>query len=677
MPDRGPALLCSAPCNQPDSSPPRMRRLARNCRGCTIAQKATAPRALESPQLLEYNRDRGSTRMVGLRGKIMGGYVLITALALVVSTWAAINYVRLSGQLNTMMVQNYRSVVAASHLVAELERQDSAGLLILLGGREAESLLAAARNEFLGWLARAEANITLPGEGEVVGRIRARYLDYWSGLDSVLREVRERGLSPEAASTAYRVRVLPYFNAARQACWDLFRINDEAMVAVQARVNAASTRGGWSVLAGGLAGVALAVLLGFTVSEVIVRPVRLLSRSARRVGEGHLEESIAVRTRDEVGRLAAEFNAMVEKVREVRASDVAQLAASRRKLQAVVDAISDGLVVTDRTLRIESANPVAREVLGWKNDPGTGRPFSEVAGDARLVELVERQVKEPSCHEGEEPCPPVLVEHKQERGSRFYLADAAAVPGEGGVLGVVLLLRDVTAMEEAERARSQFMSAVSHELRTPLASLTMGVGLLAESKVLRQSPREAELVDILKEDSRRLARLVDELFEIARLRVGRLPFTFVELEVGELVEAATLPFVAHAEAKGVALRREVPAGLPRVRADREKVIWVISNLVANALRYTPGGGRITVSAQGRGGRAYISVEDTGMGIPKEKHEVIFEPYAQLEDRAKGGAGLGLAISRDIVRAHGGSLRVESEPGKGSRFTFSLPVEARK
>ncbi|MEW5936065.1 MAG: ATP-binding protein, partial [Bacillota bacterium] len=107
----------------------------------------------------------------------------------------------------------------------------------------------------------------------------------------------------------------------------------------------------------------------------------------------------------------------------------------------------------------------------------------------------------------------------------------------------------------------------------------------------------------------------------------------------------------------------------------EKVTWVISNLVSNALRYTPRGGRITVSAEQRGDRVYISVEDTGIGIPKEKQETIFEPYTQLEDRARGGAGLGLAISRDIVRAHGGRLVVESEPGKGSRFTFSLPVEA--
>jgi len=608
-----------------------------------------------------------------LRGRIMGGYVLITALALVVGMWSAFNYVRFSGQLNAMMVQNYRSVVAATHMVAALERQDSAALMLLLGDPESRALFERARTDFLGWLARAEDNVTLPGEGEVVARIRARYLDYCRALETIWGD-RDHALPADTVSAAYRGLVLPRFDAARQACWELFAMNDQAMSSVQARMTAASARAAWSTLLVGVMALVMAVVLGFTVSEVIARPVRRLAESARRVGEGHLDETIEVRGRDEVGLLAAEFNAMVEKLREVRASNVARLAASRRKLEAVIDAIGDGLVVTDTALRIESANPVAQEVFGWKGDDLAGRPFSHVVHDARLVELVEREAARASSPPDGEPSEPVLVEHARGGRRRCYLAEATAVRLGEEVLGVVLLLRDVTAVEEVERSRSRFMSAISHELRTPLASLTMGIGLLAESKVLRGCPREAELVDILKEDSRRLSRLVDELFELSRLQSGQLPLSFTRVEVAEMIESATLPFVAQAEAQGVELRREVPAGLPAVRADREKVTWVISNLVANALRYTPAGGRIAVSAEPHGAMVYVSVADTGIGIPREKQEAIFQPYVQLEDRAGGGAGLGLAISRDIVRAHGGRLFVESEPGRGSKFTFSLPVE---
>jgi len=659
---------------------------------------------------MEAGSGRSFAMKASLRGKIMGGYVIITALALVVGMWSAYNYVRFSGQLNAMMVQNYRSVVAASHLVAALERQDSAALLLLLGDRQAEALFERARVDFLGWLARARDNVTLPGEGEVVARIQSRYLDYSAALAAVAARVREGTLSADAISSVYRQEVLPRFDAAREACWELFALNDGAMRQVQDRMTAASHRAAWSTLLVGVVALVLAVVLGFTVSEVIARPVRRLAESARRVGEGHLDETIPAAGDDEVGLLASEFNAMVEKLREVRASDVARLAASQRKLQAVMEAIGDGMVVTDTALRIESVNPVAREVLGWRGEDVLGRPFAEVVRDARLVELVEREVspgpggttpaagqagspggeagparegadsaaggwpggagKGPAGGEGGA----VLVEHWRDGVRRFYLAEASAVRHRGEVLGVVLLLRDVTAIEEAERSRSQFMSAISHELRTPLASLTMGIGLLAESKALRGCRREAELVDILKEDSRRLARLVDELFEISRLQSGQLPLSFARVGVADMIEAATLPFLAQAEAQKVELRREVPADLPPVRADREKVIWVISNLVSNALRYTPAGGKVTVSAELHGGRVYVSVADTGIGIPREKQDVIFEPYVQLEDRARGGAGLGLAIARDIVRAHGGRLFVESEPGKGSKFTFSLPVE---
>lgn len=615
-----------------------------------------------------------------LRGKIMGGYVLITALALAMGMWSAFNYVRFSAQLNAMMVQNYRSVVAASHLVAALERQDSAALLLLLGDTEARALWERAQADFLGWLARAEDNITLPGEGEVVARIRTRYLEYaraLEGLQAISRGMGTgpgAGAGPGAVSALYRREVLPRFDATREACWDLFRINDEAMSAVQSRMTVAGHRAAWSTLAVGVAAMLMAVVLGFTVSEVIARPVRRLAESARRVGEGHLDEDIEVRSGDEVGVLAAEFNAMVRHLREVRASNVARLLAGRRKLEAVIEAIGDGLVVMDTGLRVESANPVARQVLGWKGEEVQGQDFSRVAGDARLVALVEREAgRAPAAAEGVSP-EPVLVECTRGDRHRFYLAEATAVRHGEEILGVVLLLRDVTAVEEVERSRSRFMSAVSHELRTPLASLTMGIGLLAESKVLRASPREAELVDILKEDSRRLSRLVDDLFEISRVQSGQLRLNLARVEVAEMVDAAVRPFTAQAEAQKVELRREVPAGLPPVRADREKVTWVISNLVDNALRYTPAGGRVTVSAEAHGAMVYITVADTGMGIPREKQEAIFQPYVQLEDRAAGGAGLGLAIARDMVRAHGGRLSLESEPGRGSRFTFSLPAE---
>jgi signal transduction histidine kinase len=248
------------------------------------------------------------------------------------------------------------------------------------------------------------------------------------------------------------------------------------------------------------------------------------------------------------------------------------------------------------------------------------------------------------------------------------------VRSQGGLVGRVLLLRDITAAEEGEHAKSQFMSAVSHELRTPLTSITMGIGLLAESKDILKNERERELVDILVADARRLSKLVDDLFEVARLQKGQLPLTFSKVDVAELVNEVVKPFTQQSECRGVGLLVDLPAGLPPARADAEKLAWVLSNLVGNALRYTPAGGTITISAQQHASKLYVSVADTGEGIPKDKQEAIFEPYVQVGTDRKGGAGLGLSISRDLIRAHGGRIWVESEPGKGSTFTFSLSID---
>ncbi|HEY3313795.1 MAG TPA: ATP-binding protein [Bacillota bacterium] len=602
-----------------------------------------------------------------LRAKIMGGYVLITVLALLVGTLSALNYVRFTRDLDAIMVRNYRSVIAAGNLVASLERQDSAALLMLMGDQESRSLFEQAKVEFMEWLARAQDNVTEPGEGEAVASIRAGFVNYTRSIGQLEQTVGSGGMTGGTAVATYRREVLPHFNATRQACQELLRINDEAMRAKQARTAAASGRAVWSTIGVAASALLLAVVLGSTLSSLIAQPIRRLAEFARRVGEGHLDESLVIKSDDEVGVLSTEFGRMLEHLRELRASDVAQLTATRLKLGAVIESISDGLVVMDTDSRIESANRVANRVFGWHEGEVAGLPFAEAVEDPRLKDLITRATA------GSADRAPLAVEATDNGKKRYYHAEATIIRHQGKSLGIVLLMRDVTAVEEEDRARSRFMSAISHELRTPLASLVMGTGLLAESRTLKDSPRDVELVEIIQEDSRRLDRLVDELFALTRLQMGQVPLRFAEEDVAAMVDLATKPFLPQAETAGVELVRDVPDGFPPVRADRDKVAWVLSNLLGNALRYAPAGGRVRISAELHGSMAYLTVEDDGPGIPKESQEAIFEPFVQLDPAKKGGAGLGLPVSRDIVRAHGGRIWVDSEVGRGSKFTFSLPV----
>jgi NtrC-family two-component system sensor histidine kinase KinB len=200
--------------------------------------------------------------------------------------------------------------------------------------------------------------------------------------------------------------------------------------------------------------------------------------------------------------------------------------------------------------------------------------------------------------------------------------------------------------------------------------MEMSIGLLRESNQL--SPRQEELLQTAYEELRRLQALVNDLLDLSKIEAGRLVLEFKPVDVNTLVAGALEPFAAQAEKQGVTLHNEVSADMGQVSADANKIVWVLTNLIGNALRYSPSDGQVTVSASGGKDAIYISVADDGPGIPPEYQSKIFDKFVQVNGSQSGGTGLGLAISREFVRSHGGTIWVESEPGQGSTFTFTLP-----
>jgi NtrC-family two-component system sensor histidine kinase KinB len=242
------------------------------------------------------------------------------------------------------------------------------------------------------------------------------------------------------------------------------------------------------------------------------------------------------------------------------------------------------------------------------------------------------------------------------------------------MLGVILLLRDVTKFRELDRMKSEFVATASHELKTPLTSIGMSIELLQERAHEKLDERERELLDAASEDVERLRRLVLDLLDLSKIEAGKIELEFASVSVRALFDEALDAMAVQAEQDGVALTAEAADDLPDVRADASKTIWVLTNLIANALRHTDAGGRVELSADRAGSKVHVAVRDTGEGIPYEYQAKIFDKFVQVGgERSVGGSGLGLAIAKEIVRAHGGSIWVESVPGQGATFTFTLPV----
>jgi NtrC-family two-component system sensor histidine kinase KinB len=356
--------------------------------------------------------------------------------------------------------------------------------------------------------------------------------------------------------------------------------------------------------------------------------------------------------------------------------NVERVVAETRKSEAVLRSIDDGIVVVDTQLVITDMNPTAGRMLGVDSKQSSGKHFLEVAGDQHLLGFVRAAAESgeaPAIEEGAN----ILVVGDGDAARHYMYAVTAVVSEDGAMLGVVVVLRDVTRLRQLDRLKSEFLMTASHELRTPLQSLGMSVDLLQEGAAGRLTEKERQLLDAAHEEVQRLRSLVTDLLDLSKIEAGKVHMDLVPASASLLVDKAIAVLRTQAEAQGVTLTGDVPHGLPDALADANKITWVLTNLVANALRYVSTGGHVRVSAEQVGGWVHFSVADDGEGIPEEYLSRIFDKFVQVEGgRPAGGTGLGLAICREIVRAHRGTIWVQSTPGKGSVFTFALPASPR-
>jgi NtrC-family two-component system sensor histidine kinase KinB len=317
---------------------------------------------------------------------------------------------------------------------------------------------------------------------------------------------------------------------------------------------------------------------------------------------------------------------------------------------------------------------MAGTILQVEPEKAFHKHFLEVVKSERLFNYIKQSIES-----GE----PARIEEKQrvltaerEGGKHHFQFSVTPVHGRGAsLIGVVLLLRDVTRLTELDRLKSEFVMTASHELRTPLTSIGMSIDLLLESAPKKLEAKEQQLLSAAHEDLQRLKVLVNNLLDLSKIEAGKMEMEFSSQSLPPLLEKVVQSFKIQAEQKGVAFSFSFPEGLPKVKADANKVSWVLTNLVANALHFTPRGGNIQLSAERFGPFIQISVQDDGPGIPYEYQSKIFDKFVQVKsDQVLGGSGLGLAICKEIVRAHGGTIWVDSAPGAGSTFHFTLPAE---
>lgn len=333
--------------------------------------------------------------------------------------------------------------------------------------------------------------------------------------------------------------------------------------------------------------------------------------------------------------------------------------------------LPEAAILTDLQCRIMACNALAKELLGNKGEDIRGRRIQDFLNSPLLINLLDEAVmftRIPALnHENS------IIELTIKGKKKYYKISMNLFELQTPKSKALLFtLTDITILKEIEQHKSDFFAAASHEFRTPLTSIFMGVGMIKTGQLGQISSRGKEILEAIESDCTRLLQLANNLLDLSRMETGWISMELEDASVYDVINAALATLKLQAEHKNIALYTKLPSDLPLIRADVNKIIWVVTNLVGNALRYTEEKGSITVKAIRKGSRVIFSVSDTGKGIPDIYHEKIFQKFVQI-DGGNGGAGLGLAICKEIVEAHGGEIWLKSELGKGSTFSFSIPV----
>jgi two-component system phosphate regulon sensor histidine kinase PhoR len=410
-----------------------------------------------------------------------------------------------------------------------------------------------------------------------------------------------------------------------------------------------------------LLGIAAALVLGSWRARQLAAPVLELAHAARGISAGDFSGRVAVRGEDEIGQLAGAFNVMAEELRR----KLAAVSEERRKLEAIVSSMNDAVVATDAQGAILLLNRASQDLLGLSPD-ACGRRLRDVLGAHPLCRWIEQASSRGTDVEDELVLPP-----PEERILEVHATPLRGPAGERA--GAVAVVRDVTDLRRTERLRRELTANVSHELRTPLTSIkgfaeTLLAGAMGDADTCRR------FLTIIDNEASRLMKLVDDLTDLSRLESRAVGMELAPVRLDELVAQAVGRMRPQADRHRIALRaQEMPPDA--VLADRDRILQVLTNLLDNAIKFTPEGGTVEVAAALDAHEAAVSVTDSGRGIPEEDLPRVFDRFYRVErsrSREAGGTGLGLAIAKHIVDAHGGRITAHSRLGAGSTFTFTLP-----
>ena len=546
----------------------------------------------------------------------------------------AISYIhKLSDDTQNILADNYNSLDYAKGMLHALDNLET--------DRE-------ALNIFMENLEKQSRNITEINEAEATGRL-ARHFKL---LDEAPNEKNIRQLRLD-------LNQIMSLNMAS--------IQRKSLIASETAYNATL----WiSIIGTCCAGVALVLLVLFP--SQITKPISELTQGILEIARRNYGKRLHFHSTQEFNEVATSFNDMAERLEEYQQSSLASLLSSKKYIEAIVNSIHEPIIGLNPNREILFVNNEALAVLNLKRENMIHQSADELSLKNDLLRRLIRELVHPN--EKHEPLK-IYADNKESFFKAIYVPiklTETETEGEKQV-GNVILLKNITEFKELDSAKTTFISTISHELKTPISAIMMSLKLLEDQRVGNLNEEQQSLADSIKENSDRLLNITGELLKLTQVETGKLILSPKITKPIELINYAISATRVLAERFKCNIEVEYPEKIHKLFVDSEKIAWVITNLLSNAIHYSKENSRIIIGAREIDNTIQIFVQDFAKGIDPRYHQSIFDRYFRVPGTKVQGSGLGLAISKDFVEAHDGKIWVESEVGKGSRFTIAFPV----
>jgi NtrC-family two-component system sensor histidine kinase KinB len=615
-------------------------------------------------------------RVVGLRTRFLAAGVLLVLTTVAAGAWTLFVLSRLAAVAATTVRDTDEVTSATAAVASALEREDDAMLLILGGAENGRGSLDDARSVTDRARDRLRQDSSSGVQEHIASELDRAVLEYRNAVDAVVAAPGDQPLERyhRQANPRLRLAVAAVSRARDQ------RFQEARAATALARDEVSRARG--VVILISLLAVAIAAGVALRLGRHVILPMRQLSKAAEAIRDRHFEMRVDAAPGDEIGEVATAFNDMARRLADFYRSNLGEVLRAKRALEATMEALPDAILLIDSEGRVVAFNPAAEQLFR-----GLGRSCP-----TRVDELAQLGPASSRFQEA------LLEQHALDRvdldaalrieiGGDVRRLVPRIVPllAEQEQSGVVLVLSDVTELARLDEMRTELVAVASHELRTPVTTLRMSLLMLREATDMLDSGVRT-LVQTALGGVEQLGETVDELLDMTRIEAGRLKLSTEPVDLRQLVEEITSRSLPRANELELRIEVRAEGGLPPVSGDRARLRIVVDNIVNNALKYTPRNGTIAIqlsshpNSHAGPAAVEVAVTDTGHGIPTEFRSRAFEKFFRVEhyrpgsEEAPRGSGIGLYLCKEIVEAHGGTIRCEAPPeGRGARFVFWLPI----